>query len=118
MKLYKDLRGELHANDMTQAYLAKQFGCCTETISKMFRGQTSWPLDYCYKILSMLNKPYTDLTKYFPPEGQVQPENADYDGRTTLVRRILRQLNLASLSQLKTIYYIISGVLADEKEAC
>lgn len=71
-KLYKTLRKALFCADITQEYLAKQLGCCPDTITNMLHNKTPWRLTYCYKVLEMLNVPYTELPKYFPPNGIAQ----------------------------------------------
>jgi len=68
-KLYRNLRKELFANDLKQPYVGKHIGCSGQHVSDMMTGKAEWRLEQCYKVLEMINKPYTDLPKYFPPGG-------------------------------------------------
>lgn len=77
---YIELRNAFRGAGITQGEVAREL-CISET-SMCFRmsGRYPFTLTEVYKILDMLNRPYSDLPKLFPKDGvaAIAPKPAEF----------------------------------------
>lgn len=68
-RLYRTLRWYMLDADVDTEWLARKLGMSRQSLSLRFNNKVAWRLDEMYKILDILNLPYTELGNCFPKDG-------------------------------------------------
>lgn len=74
---YIDLRNALRDAGITHAALAAELGISETSMSFRFSGRYPFTLEEAYKILDLLERPYSDLPRLFPKDGIASYAPAD-----------------------------------------
>jgi transcriptional regulator with XRE-family HTH domain len=75
IRKFRVLRGQMAAEGLTQADVARKLLVSPDTISNKMRGIYSWTLDEMYTLMDILNWPYGQMHELFPKDG-IAPKGA------------------------------------------
>ena len=71
---FKLLRDKLRSCEITQEILAEELKVGTDTISRKINAHFPWTLDQMYAILDLIGEKPDSMHRYFPRNGQNEPE--------------------------------------------
>ena len=71
---YKLLRDKLRSCEITQEMLAEELRVGTDTISRKINAHFPWTVDQMYTILDLIGEKPESMHKYFPRNGQNEPD--------------------------------------------
>jgi transcriptional regulator with XRE-family HTH domain len=75
IRKFRVLRGQMAAEGLTQADVARKLLVSPDTISNKMRGIYSWTLDEMYTLMDIINWPYDRMHELFPKDG-IAPKGA------------------------------------------
>ena len=68
-ELFKRLRGDLIANDISNSDLSQLINRGTDYVSRCLNGKAQWNLDEQYIIMDAIHRPHKEVYLVFPPGG-------------------------------------------------
>lgn len=69
IRKFRVLRGQMAAEGLTQADVARKLLVSPDTISNKMRGIYSWTLEEMYALMDLLDWPYDRMHELFPRGG-------------------------------------------------
>ena len=75
IRKFRVLRGQMAAEGLTQADVARKLLVSPDTISNKMRGIYSWTQTEMYTLMDILNWPYDRMHELFPKDG-IAPKSA------------------------------------------
>ena len=66
-KVYPLFEFELHMGRLTTDEILEAFGRTYSWLNDRRNGKHAFTTEECYTILKLLDKPYSEISKYFPP---------------------------------------------------
>ena len=69
LKPYSWLRGELQKQGIDEPYFAKLLGRSVSYVSKRLMARDEWPQSEMYRIMDIIQKPYSEMHMYLPLGG-------------------------------------------------
>lgn len=68
--MFRKLRTEMFANDVTQAELSEVLGVSQSYMTHRMTGRYAFTMEDVYKICDYLHIPYDEIPTYFPRDGK------------------------------------------------